>query len=142
MPSGSGLSHVLQVLVNLRCAFYCEKRSALLEIVFWRFAYLYVLVLFCHLGQHSVHLYPNEHYQTYHVEPGQKDYTSPELSVKLIIVKDVGNEESHYLVGNEQEDSSRKSSGGDPPERYVGIWRQVVEHIQSQCHGEKGYYPP
>ncbi len=44
---------------------------------FWRFAYLYVLVLFCQLAQHSVQLYPNEHHQTYHVEPGQKDYASP-----------------------------------------------------------------
>ncbi len=27
-------------------------------------------IFFCHLGQHSVHLYPDEHHQTYHVEPG------------------------------------------------------------------------
>jgi hypothetical protein len=54
-----------------------REESGFLGIFLWRFAYLYVLVLFSHLGQHSVHLYPNEHHQTYHVEPGQKDYTSP-----------------------------------------------------------------
>ncbi len=54
-----------------------QEESGCLGIFFRRFAYLYLLVLFCHLGQHSVHLYPDEHHQTYHVEPGQKDYASP-----------------------------------------------------------------
>ena len=39
-----------------------REQGGFLGIFFWRFPCLYVLVLFCHLGQHSVHLYPDEHH--------------------------------------------------------------------------------
>ena len=44
-----------------------REESGFLSIFFRRFAYLYVVVLFCHLGQHSVHLYLDENHQTYNV---------------------------------------------------------------------------